>query len=562
MQHFQLSFGTQMEFNENSGVTMPDKTEIQGNGVGIISLTSLLCKSAEEFPNQKAITVSGKYQLTHSQLQATVNACAARLKAVGVGHGDVVALAFPNSIEFVVLFMAVIRARGVAAPLNAAYTAEEFEFYLADSKSKLLLLPAEGNTAAETAVTKIGLPVAKCQFSLLSDGGGSFEFVSESPGFDLDLGLSKDEAEDSCDIHDDMALFLHTSGTTSRPKGVPLTQLNLAASTLHIKDTYEFSSSDTTVITLPLFHVHGLVAGLLSSLISGASVVLPATGRFSASTFWTDMRTHGATWYTAVPTIHQILLDRHASKPEDQYPELRFIRSCSASLAPIVLERLESAFGAPVLEAYAMTEASHQMTSNPLPHRGRRKPSSVGKATGIELAILNESGVVQSQGCTGEVCIRGVNVTNGYQNNPEANETAFQFGWFHTGDLGYLDDESYLFLKGRIKELINRGGEKISPFEVDAVLLSHPAVAQAVAFAVPDEKYGEEINAAVVPVDGLSVIEEDVISTCKKNLAAFKIPKRVFVTDSLPKTATGKIQRRVMAEHFGPSASVRSENVG
>lgn len=548
-----------MELNENSGVTLPEKTEIEGNAVGMISLTSLLCKAAEEFPNQRAIAVSGKYELTHSRLQATVTACAARLRAAGVGHGDVVALAFPNSIEFVVLFMAVMRARGVAAPLNAAYTAEEFEFYLGDSKSKLLLLPAEGNTAAETAAAKIGLPVAKCRFSILSEGTGSVEFVSESPGFDLDLGLigkgeTDIEAELSSDIHDDMALFLHTSGTTSRPKGVPLTQLNLATSTLHIKETYEFSTSDATVITLPLFHVHGLVAGLLSSLISGASVVLPSTGRFSASTFWTDMRTHGATWYTAVPTIHQILLERHANKPEDQYPELRFIRSCSASLAPIVLERLESAFGAPVLEAYAMTEASHQMTSNPLPHSGGRKAGSVGKATGIELTILDENGVPQSQGCTGEVCIRGANVTKGYQNNPEANESAFQFGWFHTGDLGYLDEEGYLFLKGRIKELINRGGEKISPFEVDAVLLSHPFVAQAVAFAVPDEKYGEEVNAAVVPVEGVSIMEEDVISTCKKNLAAFKVPKRVFVTDSLPKTASGKIQRRVMAEHFGPFA--------
>lgn len=559
MQNFRLSFGIQMELNENSGVTLPEKTEIEGNAVGMISLTSLLCKAAEEFPNQRAIAVSGKYELTHSRLQATVTACAARLRAAGVGHGDVVALAFPNSIEFVVLFMAVMRARGVAAPLNAAYTAEEFEFYLGDSKSKLLLLPAEGNTAAETAAAKIGLPVAKCRFSILSEGTGSVEFVSESPGFDLDLGLigkgeTDIEAELSSDIHDDMALFLHTSGTTSRPKGVPLTQLNLATSTLHIKETYEFSTSDATVITLPLFHVHGLVAGLLSSLISGASVVLPSTGRFSASTFWTDMRTHGATWYTAVPTIHQILLERHANKPEDQYPELRFIRSCSASLAPIVLERVESAFGAPVLEAYAMTEASHQMTSNPLPHSGGRKAGSVGKATGIELTILDENGVPQSQGCTGEVCIRGANVTKGYQNNPEANESAFQFGWFHTGDLGYLDEEGYLFLKGRIKELINRGGEKISPFEVDAVLLSHPFVAQAVAFAVPDEKYGEEVNAAVVPVEGVSVMEEDVISTCKKNLAAFKVPKRVFVTDSLPKTASGKIQRRIMAEHFGASA--------
>ncbi|KAH9317017.1 hypothetical protein KI387_018786, partial [Taxus chinensis] len=508
-----------------------------------VILTALLAAAAEKYSHQKSVIVSGKYELLYSDLQTIVDACAAQLRNAGISHGDVVALSFPNSIEFVILFMAVIRARGVAAPLNAAYTTEEFEFYLQDSKSKLLLLPSEGNAAAESAAVNLSLPTAGARFNTSSDGTGVVEFLAKSAGLII---RSSAEAEPVRfeNKEEDVALFLHTSGTTSRPKGVPLTQLNLAASTQHIKDTYDLSASDTTVITLPLFHVHGLVAGLLSSLISGATVVLPAAGRFSASTFWNDVKSHGATWYTAVPTIHQILLDRHSAKPEDAYPKLRFIRSCSASLAPVILERLESAFGAPVLEAYAMTEASHQMTSNPLPHRGHRKPGSVGKPTGLEIGVLDESGVVQQPGSSGEVCIRGLNVTKGYQNNPEANKTAFLFGWFHTGDLGYLDEEGYLFLIGRIKELINRGGEKISPVEVDAVLLSHPAVAQAVAFGVADEKYGEEINAAVVPQEGATVNEDDIITHCKKNLAAFKIPKKIFVTDSLPKTASGKIQRR------------------
>jgi oxalate---CoA ligase len=223
---------------------------------------------------------------------------------------------------------------------------------------------------------------------------------------------------------------------------------------------YRLTDSDSTVVVLPLFHVHGLLAGLLSPLSAGGSVTLPTLGRFSASTFWADMRASNATWYTAVPTVHQILLDRHATKPEqDGLPELRFIRSCSASLAPAILERLESAFNAPVLEAYAMTEASHLMTSNPLPKDGPHKPGSVGKPVGQELAILNDKGVPQPAGVTGEVCIRGPNVTKGYQNNPAANEAAFLFGWFHTGDLGYLDEDGYLHLVGRIKELINRGGK-------------------------------------------------------------------------------------------------------
>eukprot|EP01018_Ginkgo_biloba_P033349 Gb_20191 [translate_table: standard] len=512
-----------------------------------LTLTALLKKANDEFPEQKALIVSGKFEVTYAELERLVDKCAAKLRSAGIRTRDVVALSFPNSIEFVILFMAVIRARAIAAPLNSAYTEEEFEFYLEDSRSKMLLVPAEGNSSAETAASKLKLSISASKFSEDTDGNASLEFLPKS-NFEF-----SDAIEDIGEIEnsgDDIALFLHTSGTTSRPKGVPLTQLNLAASTEHIKDVYELSSSDTTVIVLPLFHVHGLLAGLLSSLIAGGTVVLPSAGRFSGSTFWKDMNSYGATWYTAVPTIHQILLEKHLTKPETEYPKLRFIRSCSASLAPSILERLEEAFGASVLEAYAMTEASHLMTSNPLPHRGVHKPGSVGKAVGQELAILDENGAVQKPRNSGEVCIRGFNVTKGYQNNPEANKTAFKFGWFHTGDLGYLDEDGYLFLIGRIKELINRGGEKISPVEVDAVLLSHPEVSQAVAFAVPDEKYGEEINAAIVPQEGASVTEGDILSLCKKNLARFKIPKRIFITDSLPKTATGKIQRRLVAEHF------------
>nr|ADT92188.1 peroxisomal-CoA synthetase [Zea mays] len=322
----------------------------------------------------------------------------------------------------------------------------------------------------------------------------------------------------------DVALFLHTSGTTSRPKGVPLKQRNLAASVRNIRSVYRLAETDATVVVLPLFHVHGLLCALLSSLASGASVALPAAGRFSASTFWADMRASGATWYTAVPTIHQIILDRHASRPE-AYPALRFIRSCSASLAPAILERLEAAFSAPVLEAYAMTEASHLMTSNPLPEDGPRKPGSVGRAVGQELAVLDEEGRLVAAGSPGEVCVRGDNVTAGYKGNPEANEAAF-------------------------RELINRGGEKISPIEVDAVLLGLPGVAQAVSFGVPDDKYGEEINCAVIPRDGSALREEEVLAHCRRNLASFKVPKKVFITDDLPKTATGKIQRRIVAQHF------------
>ncbi|KAL9669433.1 hypothetical protein QQ045_006980 [Rhodiola kirilowii] len=452
----------------------------------ILTLTALMKRTAADFPARRALSVSGKFDLTHSRLQELIEDAAHKLLASGVRHGHVVALTFPNTVESVVMFLAVIRCGAVAAPLNAAYTADEFEFYLSDSESKLLVTSVDGNKAAQAAASKLNIAHVTAE---LPSAATEEVVLSPSPEKTLSQLVMINDPSDVA------ALFLHTSGTTSRPKGVPLTQLNLASSVLNIKSVYKLSENDATVIVLPLFHVHGLLAGLLSSLVSGGAVTLPAAGRFSATTFWSDMNKYKATWYTAVPTIHQIILDRHLNNPEpDEYPKLRFITSCSASsLAPSILARLEEAFKAPVLEAYAMTEASHLMCSNPLPEDGPHKPGSVGKPVGQELAILDENGVVQGHGQNGEVCIRGANVTKGlYKNNPEANKSAYQFGWFHTGDIGFLDEDGYLHLVGRIKELVNRGGEKISPIEVDAVLLSHQDVAQTVCFGVSDDKYGEE----------------------------------------------------------------------
>ncbi|CAI5484894.1 unnamed protein product [Closterium sp. Yama58-4] len=520
--------------------------------------------------NAEAIVVTqGGPAVTHAALEAAVDAVAAQLRALGVRPGDLVSLAFPNSLEFVILFLAVTRVRATAAPLNAAYTEEEFKFYMEDAQARLLLLPEGGTPKAQAAATALGVPVAHAG----SYGGEEgvplrpSEGLSALPPADIPDGPGPGPTPDPADV----ALFLHTSGTTSRPKGVPLTHGNLAASIGNIIDTYDLTSADRSYLVMPLFHVHGLMAALLASLSSGGSVVLPASGRFSASTFWDEVVQSGATWYTAVPTMHQILLSRHRShgpptlsgKPQEKpqvesqgesaapvaaYPPLRFIRSCSASLAAAVLEEMETVFGAPVLEAYAMTEASHQMTANPLPSKGPHKAGSVGLPTGIELAILDEQGRELGVGERGEVCIRGANVTAGYHSNPAANEAAFAFGWFHTGDEGKRDEEGYLYLTGRLKELINRGGEKISPLEVDAALLAVKGVSEAVAFSAPDAHYGEEVNAAVVLEPGVSLTQEEVQEHLKNHLAAFKLPKRVFFVDHLPRTATGKIQRRFVAQ--------------
>jgi oxalate---CoA ligase len=322
---------------------------------------------------------------------------------------------------------------------------------------------------------------------------------------------------------EDIALVLHTSGTTGRPKAVPLTQRNLTRTMRNIQVTYELTPQDRTYLVMPLFHVHGLLAGFLAPLASGGSVIVP--NGFSARLFWDDFITHKANWYTAVPTIHQILLK---TPPPNSKPEIRFIRSCSSPLSPKTFHELEKAFDAPVLEAYAMTEAAHQMTSNPLPHNGKRQPGSVGIGQGVEVAILDGQGKEVSQESEAEICIRGENVTKGYLNNPKANEESFtKDGFFRTGDQGKKDKDGYVIITGRIKELINRGGEKISPIELDNVIATNPSVAEAVSFAIPSEMYGQEVGIAVVAKEGTNLSEKDVMDFVASKTAKFKVPKRV-----------------------------------
>jgi acyl-CoA synthetase (AMP-forming)/AMP-acid ligase II len=300
---------------------------------------------------------------------------------------------------------------------------------------------------------------------------------------------------------------------------------------------------------MPMFHIHGLMAALLASLSAGASVV--TSPGFDAFKFfaWID-ETH-PTWYTAVPTMHQLVLSR-AGRQKDVIDRnhLRFVRSSSASLPPTVMADLETTFGCPVIEAYGMTEASHQMATNPFPPKDR-KPGSVGMGAGVEVGIMDDGGSLLDQGKIGEVVIKGGNVTLGYENNPSANESSFTSGWFRTGDQGYLDEESYLYLTGRIKEIINRGGEKVSPREVDEVLLEHPDVAQAVAFGVPHDRLGEEVAAAVVLKEGASADEKELKEHASKHLADFKLPKQIIILEDIPKGATGKVQRIGLAEKLG-----------
>jgi acyl-CoA synthetase (AMP-forming)/AMP-acid ligase II len=455
------------------------------------------------------------------------------LAGAGIAKGDRVATVLPSGLPAIVSFLAASIA-GTAAPLNPGYREDEFSFYLQDTAAKILLCPPDGAEAARQAAHG-KVPV----YSLQMDDTGFVRLVG-APGTPRDVILPS---------ADDVALVLHTSGSTGRPKRVPIRHSNLGASAQNIANTYCLLPSDASLCVMPLFHVHGLVASVLSTFLTGGTVVIPA--KFSPLSFWRIVRDSGVTWYSAVPTIHQLLLTRAGGEKPAGAENLRFIRSCSAALPPEMMQNMEKVFGAPVLEAYGMTEASHQMASNPCPPNPR-KAGSVGPGTGVKISIMDAVGNHLASGQRGEVVIQGPNVVKEYENNPEANAKSFTNGWFRTGDQGYLDPDNYLVLTGRIKELINRGGEKVAPREIDEVLLSHPAVAEAVAFGVPHPTWGEEVAAAVV----LRSPEKDtaILAYCRERLADFKCPKKLFIVEQIPRTATGKIQRGAVAASFAGTA--------
>ena len=483
-------------------------------------------------PANPAIVVPDGVRLTYGELREQVAAAADYLAQLGVGRDDTVALVFPNSVEAIVLFLAASTA-GTAAPLNAAYKEDEFRFYLQDTGARVLVVPPTQGEAARRAMPA-GMSLVEAHMD-----GGHLAMESAAPRIESRTAAIPDG--------DDVALVLHTSGTTNRPKLVPLRHRNLFASVDNIASTYKLAPSDVAFCVMPLFHIHGLMASTMATFRSGGTVVVPP--KFDALTFWPMLHDHRATWYSAVPTMHQMLLMRNRGERPPGADRLRFIRSSSSALSPETMTQLESRFGAPVLEAYGMTEASHQMASNPLPPAPRRA-GTVGVGTGVRLGIMDDSGALLSdgRGDSGEVVIRGPNVIDGYSNNPEANAESFVDGWFRTGDRGTIDADGYLSLIGRLKEMINRGGEKIAPREIDDVLMKHPAVSEAVAFGSPHPAWGEEVVAAVVLKE--PVAEKELIAFARERLADYKVPKKLYIVDKIPTTATGKVQRRSVAATF------------
>lgn len=480
-----------------------------------------------------ALHVPDGLRLDFGGLAGAVGEMAGILRAAGVERGDRVVLVVPDGPVLLQTLLAVVALGAAAAPLNPAYTRDEYRFFLEDLTPRLVLISAGETTAARTAA-ELGLAVGEL---LVEDG--------RPAGAQLDGREVRKPQDFEPAQPDDIALLLHTSGTTSRPKQVPLLHRNLMASARAIAAHYRLGPEDGSFAAMPLFHVHGLVASSFATLLSGGRVIVPP--RFSPQRMIDQLEPAGATWFSAGPTLHQMVIERIERAGRSAPGPLRFLRSCSSALSPELMARVEDHFGAPLLEAYGMTEASHQIASNPLPPPAPRA-STVGVSAGAEIRIADPSGAALPLGSAGEVLIRGPGVTSGYLGNPEANEAAFVDGWFRTGDLGSLDGDGYLQLVGRLKEMILRGGENIAPAEVEDALRVHPAVVDAACFGLPDEKYGELV-AAVVSLSAAADAGE-LIAHCHERLAAFKVPSVVHILDEVPRTATGKLQRRRIAAHF------------
>jgi acyl-CoA synthetase (AMP-forming)/AMP-acid ligase II len=476
--------------------------------------------------------------LDSNALCSHVRRTAVALRKRSIERDDVVAVVMPNGPQMATAFLGV-SAAAICAPLNPAYTADEFAFYLSDLPAKALLIASTLDSPARTVANMRGIPVLEATWNA-NDAAGLFSLDGSSDDSDDD----SDAASDG-----DIALVLHTSGTTSRPKMVPLTHANLCASARNIARALDLTRDDRCLNVMPLFHIHGLVGALLSSLAAGGSVV--CTPGFTGVRFFDWLERFEPTWYTAVPTMHRSVVSR-ASGYKSATNSLRFIRSSSAALPRATRQELEQIFQAPVIEAYGMTEAAHQIASNPLPPR-LRKDGTVGIPAGPEVVVLDTDNQRSPAGVRGEIAIRGSNVTRGYVRNADANTAAFTDGWLRTGDEGVLDEDGYLTLLGRLKEVINRGGEKISPLEVDDALMAHPAVEQAITFPAPHASLGEEVAAAAVLRPNMSVSEGQLREFVGMRLAHFKVPKRVIFVDSIPLGPTGKPQRAGLAQRLDVS---------
>jgi amino acid adenylation domain-containing protein len=502
-------------------------------------LADLIVCHGQSAPGRKAILAPGHSALTFGSLLQRVTDGVAELRRLGVGRGDRVAVVLPNGPETAVAMLAVA-CGAVCVPLHPGYTADEWQTYLGDLRLSALLTRPDMDTTSRGVAHSLGIPVIDLSPNPAA-GRGTFGFV----------GPAARQADGGFADSNDDAFILLTSGTTSRAKMVPLTHAAVCRSAFNAATSLALTPRDRLLNVLPLFHAHGLISALLTALSAGSGVV--CTSGFDAAAFFGWLSDFKATWYTAVPAIHRaLLLQAERQQPDLTRCSLRLIRSASSSLPTDVVEKLESLFGVPMIDTYGMTEAASQIAANPLQ---RRKPGSVGRSAGAEIAITDDTGRRLPAGERGEIVLRGPAITRGYDGDPTANAAAFRDGWFRTGDVGYLDQDGYLFIDGRIKDLINRGGQKIAPAEVEEALLRHPDVVDAAAFSVPHQRLGEDVAAAVVLRAEATAGQRELRDFARQRLARFKVPGLIRIVPKIPKGPSGKINRSGLAAALAITSS-------
>lgn len=508
-------------------------------------IADLVTVAATRRPEAVALVVTAdRVAISYRDVIRLADDLAGQLTRAGLLPGDRVALRSGSNAEFVVTLLAASRADLVVVPLDPALPVSDQRARAEASGARVVLVDGSGPDNGEDPAIRwwpVAVSVGRDDgaLSVRLEAAGEPKPVTSAPE-----GLRPDDA-----------MIMFTGGTTGLPKMVPWTHGNIASSIRAIVAGYRLGPQDATVAVMPLYHGHGLMAALLSTLASGGAVLLPARGKFSAHTFWDDIDAVHATWYTAVPTIHQILLERAKTEPSGTKAALRFIRSCSAPLTPETAQALHAEFSAPVVCAFGMTEATHQVATTGPDEEENPAVSTglVGKSTGPEIRIVGSGGVPVGPGEVGEVWLRGPTVVRGYLGDPKITEANFTDGWLRTGDLGTLSADGDLSIRGRIKELINRGGEKISPERVEHVLATHPNVLEPAVFGVPHPLYGEAVAAVIVPRQPAPTPEE-LTEFCPERLAAFEIPATFELASELPHTAKGSLDRRAVAQRFGPPA--------
>lgn len=508
----------------------------QEKGPHALSVENLLKAQAESQPNKSFLFSRNCESLTYAQAYEHCQKAADVLYSLGIRANDRVAMIMPTTPETKLAFLALTMV-ATCAPMNPSYRHSEFDFFFTDLNVKALFTFAGFDTVARQVAMEKQIPIIEITPDITRPTG-MFNFV----------GIDWTEQRGEYAQLEDVAMVLHTSGTTSRPKIVPLTHRNIYLAGWNTTQTLELTAQDRTLNVLPLFHVHGLIGVLFTTLVHGGTII--CTNGFEADAFFEYLRDTYPTWFTAGPTVHQAILERSHLYPDAiKNHTLKFIRSASASLSPTVLNAIESTFRVPLIESYGLSEASH-ILSNPMPPRAR-KIGSVGIPAGTEVAIMDENGNILPAGQTGEIVARGPNVTKGYADNPEANASAFKNGWFRTGDQAYTDADGYFFITGRIKEIINRAGEKVSPKELDELLITHECIAEAAAFAMPHELLGEDVAVVIVRKEGKPLTAIDVKAFVAQHFAHYKVPGRVVFVTEIPKGPTGKVQRRLLPTLLG-----------